>query len=196
MEGWMMSEKKKQLRQEVKLLVENLDEAYCRQTDAEILERVTSLPEYVQAETVFCFVGRRDEIDTVPILTDAWKRGKRVCVPKCAGKGLMDAYLIRGMDDLQAGSFGILEPGDHAKKMMPEEIDLVLVPCLSCSRSGKRLGYGGGYYDRYLEKVTAPKAVLCRSRVMREDIPVEDHDLTMDLVISEDYVGRPDIGLN
>lgn len=185
-----VAERKRWLRQEVKLLTEELNEEYCRNADAEIHRRITCLPEYERADTVFCFVGTCSEIDTVPILKDAWRRGKRVCVPRCEGKGIMNAYQINGMDDLHVGSFGILEPGEHAVMILPEEIDLVLVPCLSCSRDGKRLGYGGGYYDRYLERVAAPKAVLCRSRVMREDIPVDDYDMQMDLVICEDYVEK------
>lgn len=185
-----VAEQKRRLRQELKLLAAGLEEEYCQRADGEIYRRIASLPEYERAGTVFCFVGTCSEIDTVPILQDAWRRGKRVCVPKCVGKGIMNAYQINGMDELHVGSFEILEPGEHAVMIQPEEIDLVLAPCLSCSRDGKRLGYGGGYYDRYLERVAAPKAVLCRSRVMREDIPVDDYDMRMDFVICEDYVEK------
>ena len=185
-----VAEQKKRLRQEMKLLAGKLEVDYCRKADAKIYRRIACLPEYERADTVFCFVGMRSEIDTVPILEDAWRRGKRVCVPKCVGKGIMNAYQINGMSELHVGSFGILEPGEHAVLILPEEIDLVLAPCLSCSRDGKRLGYGGGYYDRYLERVAAPKAVLCRRRVMREDIPVDDYDMRMDFVICEDYVEK------
>lgn len=181
----VVAERKRQLRQAVKLQIQELDEGYCKKADERIFRRVISLPEYGQADTVFCFVGTHTEIDTVPILKDAWKRGKRVCVPKCIGKGMMNACQISGMDDLQVGSYGILEPGEDAQVILPGEIDLALVPCLSSSRDGKRLGYGGGYYDRYLSQVTALKAVLCRSRMMRESIPVDRYDVQMDMVICE-----------
>lgn len=180
-----VAEQKRQFRQAVKLQIQGFDEGYCKKADEEIFRRTVSLPEYGQAGTVFCFVGTHTEIDTVPILEDAWKRGKRVCVPKCVGKGIMNAYRISGMDDLETGSYGILEPGEEADMIPPGEIDLALVPCLSCSRDGKRLGYGGGYYDRYLSQTAAPKAVLCRSRVMRENIPVDRYDVQMDMVICE-----------
>lgn len=185
-----VEEQKRRLRQGVKLLIGELEETYCQKADEEIYRRILSLPEYRRADTVFCFVGTSSEIDTVPVLMDAWSRGKRVCVPKCVGKGVMNAYRIDGMEDLREGSYGILEPGEQAVLVFPEEIDLVLAPCLSCSRDGRRLGYGGGYYDRYLGRVAAPKAVLCRSRVMREDIPVDGFDIPMDLVVCEDYVEK------
>lgn len=191
-----VAEAKRRMRREGKAAVAKLPEEYCKAADEKICYHIAGLPEYEQADTIFCFVGTASEIDTIPILLDAWKKGKRVCVPRCApkceGNGLMDAYQIHGMDDLKEGSYGILEPaGDcHTPKLRPEEINLAIVPCLSCSTDGKRLGYGGGYYDRYLERVNAPKAVLCRKRLMREDIPVGVHDLRMDMVVCEDGVGR------
>ena len=69
--------------------------------------------------------------------------------------------------------------------LQPEEIDLAVIPCCTCSHTGKRLGYGGGYYDRYLGRVEGMKAVICRERIMRDDIPVEEHDQAVDMVISE-----------
>ena len=83
-----------------------------------------------------------------------------------------------------------MEPEETAAVLFPEDLELVLVPCLTCSLSGKRLGYGGGYYDRYLARTRAFKAVLCRVRSMREDIPAEAHDAVMDAVISEMGVRR------
>lgn len=183
-----ITELKKQLRAETKAFVSGLSEEYCKAADAKILRRVVTLPEYLQADTIFCFVGTRSEIDTIPILMDAWKKGKRVCVPRCVEKGIMNAYRIDGLDELEEGSYGILEPSAAAEIVLPEEIGLALVPCLSCSSDGRRLGYGGGYYDRYLRKVAAPKAVLCRSRVIREEIPVDGYDLRMGIVVCEDGV--------
>lgn len=91
---------------------------------------------------------------------------------------------------MEAGKYGILEPGAHASVIQPEEINLAIVPCMSCSHDGRRLGYGGGYYDRYLGRTQAVKAVICRERIMRADIPVEPHDQMMDMVISEKGVRR------
>lgn len=91
---------------------------------------------------------------------------------------------------MEAGKYGIMEPGAHAPVIQAEEINLAIVPCMSCSHDGRRLGYGGGYYDRYLGRTRAVKAVICRERIMRADIPVEPHDQMMDMVISEKGVRR------
>lgn len=176
---------KRDLRRTVKELAAGLDPEYCVQADRAIFMAVTRLEAYVKARTVFCFVGTKDEIDTAPIINHALESGKRVAVPRCIAKGRMDAFLIDSLDRLQAGKYGIPEPGEEAIRINPEEIDLAVMPCLTCSRTGKRLGYGGGYYDRYLEKMSGVKAAICRERVMRENIPMEDHDQMVDLVITE-----------
>lgn len=186
----LIREQKKALRKSVKEMVAKLDQAYCKQADRAIFQAVTGLPEYEKAKTIFCFVGTKQEIDTSPILLHALSQGKRVAVPRCVARGVMTACLIRSMEDLQEGSYGILEPGEDAAVIEPEEIGLAVIPCCTCSRNGKRLGYGGGYYDRYLERVTGTKALICRGKVMREDIPVEEHDQGMDLVVWEEGVWR------
>ena len=183
-------DRKKALRRETKEAVAALDEGYTKEADLQIFRHVTGLTEYEQAETLFCFVGTSGEINTAPILEEALRQGKRVGVPKCTARGIMEVREIRSLRDLEAGKYGILEPGAHAPVIQPEEINLAIVPCMSCSHDGRRLGYGGGYYDRYLGRTRAVKAVICRERIMRADIPVEPHDQMMDMVISEKGVRR------
>lgn len=177
--------RKQELRKLIRLQVSGLSQEYCIQADRVICQTVTGLDEYHEARTVFIFVGTKEEINTRPIITDALKQGKRVAVPKCISKGVMEACLIDSLDNLEAGSYGIQEPGNDAVRVQPEEIDLAVIPCCTCSHTGKRLGYGGGYYDRYLGRVAGMKAVICRERIMRDDIPVEEHDQAVDMVISE-----------
>lgn len=183
---------KKAMRMEMKAYVSRLDSEYCIQADRAIFREVTSLREYEEADAIFCFVGTEHEIDTAPVINHALEHGKGVAVPRCTGKGIMEACLIRSLEDLKTGFYGLSEPDEGADRLRPEEIGFAVVPCLTCSSSGKRLGYGGGYYDRYLPHIRGVKALLCRGRVMREAIPVEDHDQTVDLVISENGVLRLD----
>lgn len=183
-------ELKQTLRKNIKDAMSKLEPEYCLQADQAIYEAVTGLPEYKRARTIFCFVGTKDEINTAPIIERALEDGKRMAVPRCVAKGVMEAFLIDSLDNLREGHYGILEPGDEAPRIGPEEIDLAVIPCLSCSRDGKRLGYGGGYYDRYLGKVDGIKAVICRGRIMREDLPVENHDEKVDMVIWEEGICR------
>jgi 5-formyltetrahydrofolate cyclo-ligase len=158
--------------------------------DRAILAALTSLPEYIAAGTVFCYVSVADEPDTRALMEDAWARGKHVCVPRCISMGVMRAHEIAGPDDLTPGAYDIPEPGAHAPLVSPEEIGLTVVPCVCCDREGRRLGYGGGFYDRWLEQCAAPAAVLCFENVVVPAVPCEPHDRRADIVVTEAAVIR------
>ena len=188
------NEQKQNMRQAVKKVSVCLTEEERKKADAVIAKRILSLPQYREAETVFCFVSMPGEIDTTKILEDAFAHGKRVGVPKCISKGVMEVYEITSLEELEeSGPYHIREPkgtseGQSSKEaglIEPEEIEFAVVPCVSCSSDGKRLGHGGGYYDRYLAKSQAIRAVVCRRAEMREDIPVDTYDLKMDIVITD-----------
>lgn len=153
--------------------------------DTAICKRVLELEAYKEAKVFFCFVGTAEEIDTSMILQQAWSEGKRVAVPKCKAKGIMDAYEVSSFAELSAGSYGILEPREDAEMILPEEIDFAVLPCLACDRKGCRLGHGGGYYDRYLEGTEFETAVVCRERLLLEQTPIEWFDRRADWVITE-----------
>lgn len=191
-----MQEIKRQLRKKIKQERDQLGAEYCRRSDSAIMKHIRSLTEYRNATTIFCYVSRGSEIDTFPILEAALEEQKRVCVPRCEGQGLMDAYQIQSIQDLQPGKFGILEPPKSCVCIAPKEIDLALIPCLTCDYEGNRLGYGGGYYDRYLKRWDFLKIVLCRSRTMTETVPHEETDCRMDIIVTENGVIRSEKGLN
>ena len=183
-----IKEQKKALRLEREFAVSNLSKTYCLKADALIFEHVKGLKEYQVAKSVFCFVSRSIEIDTLPILNDILNSGKKLGVPKCLSKGVMAVYQIRSLDELELGSFGIMEPNKKCPLLLPEEIDFGIIPCLSADRKGGRLGYGAGYYDRYLQNTVLTKAVICRESILSSSIPVEAHDQKMDIIISENEV--------
>lgn len=142
-------------------------------------------PAYRAANTVFCYVATAQEPDTRAILADALDSGKVLCVPKCVGKGIMKAVRIFSQKDLRPGKYGIPEPADGLPEVAPEDIDLAVVPCLAASPDGRRIGHGAGYYDRFLSPVKAKRICLCFKALLRDDIPMDAHDLLMDKVISE-----------
>lgn len=176
---------KKELRKEIKKKAAALPEDYCKEADEIIFKKVISMPEYEKAEVIFCYVGTKREINTYPILNSILESGKRLGVPKCLSYGVMEVYEIENFRQLVSGAYGIMEPAKECKRIEPEEIELAIVPCLTCSPDGKRLGYGGGFYDRYLPKLHCPKMVLCRKQLMTEDIPMDEFDVVLDGVISD-----------
>ena len=185
-----MKHQKKNLRSQIRKKAAELPEAYCTSADEGIGRYVMSLAEYQKAKTVFCYVGAKREINTRPILEKILRDGKRLGVPKCIEEGIMEVREIDSFECLEEGAYGIPEPKAFCVCIRPEEIDLALIPCLSCSHDGKRLGYGGGYYDRYLERADFTKVVLCRERLTEEEIPMDSLDTTMDIVVTENGIWR------
>lgn len=176
---------KKTVRREVKTFLNSLDKDYINFSDEAIYKNVISMAEYKNAKNIFCFVGRTDEINTSLIIKKALADGKIIVVPKCVDLGIMNAVEIKSLDDLESGKYGIKEPKKHCKILSPKDIDFGLIPCLTCNARGERLGYGAGFYDKYLKSTSFLKVVLCRDKIMRNDIPVDDYDILMDIVVSE-----------
>lgn len=183
-----IKEKKKQLRQRIRERKNTLADDYCRDADLMICERLLKMPDYDHAETVFCFVGTEDEIDTQYFLEQAWKDDKCVAVPRCAEKGIMHAYEILSMADLESDKYGIREPKISCRLIHPEKIDFAVIPCISCDKRGYRLGHGGGYYDRYLENTVFTTVVVSREKLMLDAVPVGRYDKQLDWVVTENEI--------
>ena len=181
---------KSDLRAVIAAEVKALEPSYCESADAAICAAVWESELYKTAKTLFCYIGTDREIDTRALLLRALADGKTLALPLCTGKGIMEARAIRSLDDLVSGKYGILAPGTDCPVIAPEDFDLVIVPCSTGNAKGQRLGYGGGFYDRYLGKTNCPRALLCREKLVKDDIPVEEHDLRMDYIVTERGVVR------
>jgi 5-formyltetrahydrofolate cyclo-ligase len=160
---------------------------YRAASDIAIREVLLGLPEYKKATVIFCYIGVRSEVETMPFIQKALEDGKRVCAPALERGGIMKAKEISGADDAAPSDFGLIEPKSGCSDVPAREISLVVVPCLCCDRNGNRLGYGGGYYDRYLALSEAAVAVLCRERNICEDGDISPlpHDARADIVVTE-----------
>ena len=187
-----LTDSKKQLRKQIQERIRRLDPAYTAKADAQIVGHLLSLPEYRRAKTVFCFVGTDHEINTLPFLRQVLDDGKTLCVPLCVGKRTMEARQITSLCQLRTGSYGIAEPDpDTCPVVDPHSIDLAVIPCVTCSHTGDRLGHGGGYYDVFFSLCPdIPSAMICREAVICGSIPREAHDLAFPLVITEEGVYR------
>ncbi len=185
-----VAEKKKALRRKIRTMERILPQAYRDESAAVICRRVTGLPEYQAAKVVFAFAGTEREIDTTALLRDVLTSGRTLCLPRCGAGHSMALCRVTALEQLKPGAYGILEPEEDCPMLSAEDIDLVVTPCLSCSLRGDRLGQGGGYYDRFFACYHGPAALLCRERLMAEDIPVEEHDRRFDLIVTEKGVYR------
>ena len=177
---------KSDLRNEIKSRISSLSGEYIRTAGRERENRVINSGLYKSSKTLFVYVSTKAEPPTLGIIAHALKSGKTVCVPKCFGKGIMKAVKIESLDDLSEGAFGISEPKNCKNTLGAENIDLAIVPCLCACRDGRRLGHGGGYYDRYLPQMSCRKAGVSFEKFVLPAVPHELHDVCMDLIFTEE----------
>lgn len=178
-------EEKQQLRAVMRARERQLSDRYRRESDQAIAAHLTAMPEYQAAGTIFCFVGTPHEIDTRPILENALASGKRLYVPLCTGPGMMELRQITTLSQLSPGAYGIPEPPEDAPTVSVDETDFAILPCLTCNHLGHRLGQGQGYYDRFLAHYRSGAVLLCREKLIREEIPLEPHDYPIPWVLTE-----------
>ena len=159
-----------------------------------IVKRLTALEQIRQASTLMVYLGFGSEVLVDDLIRWGWGEGKRITVPLCSpvSRGLT-ACRIDGFNGLERGYYGIREPKAHLiRPIGPEEIDAVIVPAVAFDRQGHRLGYGGGYYDRFLPG--APRAVRIGAAFACQivaEIPAAPHDVTMDRIVTEGEIIVP-----
>lgn len=177
--------KKRQIRQKILEMAANLDMNYKRKSSKAIGEFIQSMEEFQKAEVVFSFMGRKNEVHTKELIEACWQQGKRVALPLVISKGIMEAKEITAFSDLTKGTMDILEPKKSCKTIRPQDIDFGIIPCVTCSHKGERIGFGGGFYDRYLAETTFTRACVCYEQLTYEDIPMSRYDLKMDYLVTE-----------
>ena len=169
---------------------ENKDELSRR-----IVGAFMALPEYATAETVMFYIDVRSEVRTRHDLELALKSGKTIVVPWCNADGELELFRLDAMDELELGMYKILEPRSELralqeKQVNVESLDLIMVPGVGFDRRGARTGHGKGYYDKLLQHArrNTPLIALAFECQIFDEIPVADHDIFMDKVITEEQV--------
>lgn len=150
-----------------------------------ITERVLNNPYVRNADTILIYVSYGSETDTLSIIKNLLESGKKVAVPRCLRNGIMEFIYINSLDNLTAGAFGIPEPSGNQKAVITQNT-VCIVPALSFSMDGTRLGYGGGYYDRFLESKNIYTIGICFDEMLSDNLPSEKHDIKIKTVITEE----------
>lgn len=181
-----ITENKKILRQELLAARADCPAVAKQEIDRLILEQLLSSEYFRQAKTIFTYCSTAEEIDTQGILHHSLQQGKTLCLPRCEQqRGIMTARKIEAITDLVSGRFGIPEPSEKSPVIAPEQIDLCIVPCLAADFSGYRLGYGGGYYDRFLPQVAGTTLILCAESRLLSELPHDSFDIPCDIIYTE-----------
>ncbi len=179
-----LCEKKREIRSQKLRQIERLSDKYIRESDGAILNKLLSLVELNEADTVFLYHSVGREVSTVKLMQRLLKDGKRVALPVSGDDGAMEFYLLSSLSELTPGNFGIPEPPVE-QPVKPKLGDIIIVPALCCDKRGHRLGHGAGYYDRYLAKYKCFSICLCRKKLLEDKLPAEDTDITVSLVLTD-----------
>ncbi len=153
-----------------------------------IMESLITHERFVNAKNLLIYVGYQSEVYTRDIIRYALQNGKRVFCPKVLRPGYMEFYPIKGLSDLIPGFKGIPEPFITHKCFIPkeEEDNLMVMPLVGFDESKKRLGYGGGFYDRYLHNYSfIPTIALGFECQKYDNLPSEPTDIMPDIIITE-----------
>ncbi len=158
---------------------------------AAIIQKFLGLKQYSDSVNLLAYFPFRSEIDTRILIEKALSRGKRIALPK-VNKEKLDLYYIKSLlIDLEPGCYDIMEPvPSECERALPLEIDLVIVPGVGFDTGMNRLGYGGGFYDKLLREISpqAPRIALAFDLQVVDHIPVSEHDLKIDILITESSI--------
>ncbi len=183
-------ETKKDLRKRAAVVRDNISALDRKQKSDLIMSQLLNSNLYRNADCVITYVSFRSEVDTISLIGDANKDGKTVFCPKVNGDS-MSFFQVKDLSALRAGVFGILEPAGTEPVFSRKNFSdvIVLVPGLSFQPDGSRLGYGGGYYDRFLfENSSLIKVGLCYSEQLKENVIMDEHDMRMDYLVTENGI--------
>lgn len=155
--------------------------------DFKIQSKVMNLWKFREVSTVLLYCAKPVEIDTKLLIERASALGKTVAVPRCVpGTREMDFYVITSFDDLEKGAFGVLEPiPERCRKLNDFTSSVCIVPALVYDKQGFRLGYGKGYYDRFLSGYKGNCIGLAYSDWVKESLPHGKFDRKVDIIVTE-----------
>ncbi|MBF8983376.1 5-formyltetrahydrofolate cyclo-ligase [Lutibacter sp. B2] len=188
-----MDHVKKQLRSEILNERKNLPIPIVSEKSGKISELLKSMNLYKNAQSVMVYIDFRNEVKTNDIINDLLSKNKRVVIPISIPetREMILSQLLNPGKELTKGTYGILEPKkEYIREVNPETIDLILVPGVAFDEEGYRLGYGGGYYDRFLDKLTKniPSIALAFDLQIMEKVPRDVHDHAVDSIVTESRI--------
>ncbi len=176
----MKAELRKKILHEMKAIPQEQKQAM----DQALTERLLQYPFYQEAKIIATYLSFPHEFQTQKLIEQALKDGKKVLIPKTYPKGRMD-FVVYDPQQLVKTSFGLLEPQGNLEVVDASQIDLIHVPGLAFTIRGYRIGYGGGYYDRYLEQFTGHTLSTVYPCQIRDFSP-ENHDIPVQEVLIDE----------
>ena len=186
---------KQTLKQEILEKRKSITREEIKGKSAKINENFYSLDEFKEAKNVMLYVSFNNEVSTIEIIKELLiKKGKNVIVPYVLKNNpILQLSELKNFNELEPKTFGILEPKDsYVRGFSYKNIDLIILPGVAFDQNGHRIGYGYGYYDRFLKKLSknVVKVGFAFDFQLVEKIPEERHDVPVDIVVTEERILR------
>lgn len=178
---------KKKLRAEAREMRRSMCPEKKKTIDRKIKNKLLNLWAIRGCDKILCYVSTEIEVDTREFIEALLQMGKRVAVPRCEGeRSNMNFYYINSLEELVTGSFGVMEP-DPANCVMVGDTNnaVCIVPAFMFDKSGYRLGYGKGYYDRYLSRYNGTTIGICYAENLKDELFHGKYDRAVDMVVTE-----------
>lgn len=183
-------DEKNLIRKQMKQLREDMTRTERFEKSIRIFEQLITVPEFKRADRIYTYVSMDNEIDTIMLIDYSLSLEKRVFVPRVSGKN-MEFYEISDISELSPGYMGIYEPDINGKEPDYSRTGFMCMPGLAFDKSYNRIGYGGGFYDRYLSvENKLYKAALAYEAQLLESIPAQDGDVRPDMIVTEESIYR------
>lgn len=174
------------LRKFYKKLRKDMSLSQRRIYDMQIFEKVIKLEAFKNSSNILVYISSEIEVDTFAIICYAFRTGKKVFAPKCVlDSNNMSFYEIKSFNDLEQGSFGIFEPKEYCPKIVELNDACCIVPALSYDKRGYRLGFGKGFYDKFLCKFNGEKIGICYDNCVCGKLPNDEFDISVDWLVTE-----------
>lgn len=152
-----------------------------------IKEKLLSAPEIIKAKIIHCYLSKEDEVETLKLIASFLTAKKKTIVPAISNNQIVSCTL-NDLNDLKRSSFGILEP--QQRQLYTGHLDIIIVPGIAFDKKGNRIGYGRGYYDRFLTSTQALKIGLAFEEQLLEFVPQEELDIKVDIIITDQRIIR------
>ena len=183
-------DEKNLIRKQMKQLRADMTRTERFEKSMQIFEQLITVPEFKRADRIYTYVSMDNEIDTIMLIDYSLSLEKRVFVPRVSGKD-MEFYEISDISELNPGYMGIYEPDINGREPDYSRTGFMCMPGLAFDKSHNRIGYGGGFYDRYLSvENKLYKAALAYEAQLLESIPAQDGDVRPDMIVTEGNIYR------
>lgn len=152
--------------------------------DEILTEKILSLPEFQSAENILLFASVESEVDTWVLFEESIKQNKKVYFPKCIDGEKMEFYRVLSKEDFTNGKYDIPEPTGTEKYANSHKSDIAVIPALAVGRDFSRLGYGKGYYDRFLKNFTGVSICPVYPQLLCQSVPINEFDIPQKIIIT------------